>query len=85
MVWYKVQNVGWAKIRYVKNVGKKYCKRGRNFLWHGSLGEKIHSVGWNLICLCKEAGGLGLQPMSKMNKTLLGKWLWHFGVERQRL
>ena len=32
-----------------------------------------------------ESGGLGIQRIGLFNKALLGKWLWHFGKERNRL
>lgn len=46
-------------------------------------GQKLFFVGWDSLCLLKESGGLSLRLICLMIKTLLGKWLWHYGVERQ--
>ena len=40
---------------------------------------------WNKICLPVEVGGLVIRRIGLFNQSLLGKWLWHFGKESNRL
>ncbi|XP_028099815.1 uncharacterized protein LOC114299299 [Camellia sinensis] len=61
-------------------------KLQRDFLW-GDGGEdfKYHLVDWRRICQPKEVGGLGVRSVVQFNRALLGKWLWRFVRERDRL
>ncbi|CAN0884339.1 LINE-1 retrotransposable element ORF2 protein [Linum grandiflorum] len=55
-----------------------------NFLWTGlSETRKLHLVSWDKVKVPKERGGLGIMDLRTMNKALLSKWLWRFGVERE--
>jgi hypothetical protein len=55
----------------------------RDFLW-GGMGEefKYQLVSWSKICTLISEGGLGSRNLWVFNHTLLGKWLWRFGIER---
>ncbi|RVW48131.1 putative ribonuclease H protein [Vitis vinifera] len=56
----------------------------REFLWGGgALERKIHLVKWELVCLEKDNGGLGVKSLFILNKALLCKWSWRFAMERE--
>ena len=66
------------------------CKRlekiQRDFLWGGgNLEKKPHLVSWTTVCTDKKVGGLGVRGLHKLNKALLGKWIWRFANERNSL
>jgi hypothetical protein len=58
-------------------------KLQRDFLWRG-IGEefKYHLVSWAKVCSSISEGGLGIRNLRMFNHTLLGKWLWRFGIEK---
>ena len=64
------------------HVANKIEKLQRDFLWGDS---KTHLLGWKKVCMPKANGGLGIRKLTTFNKALLGKWLWRFGVEENRL
>lgn len=58
----------------------------RDFLQEDHLeGKKIHLVSWLTVCLNKKVGGLGIIKLATLNKVLLGKRLWRFVNEKDRL
>ncbi|KAL6323455.1 hypothetical protein AAG906_039025 [Vitis piasezkii] len=49
----------------------------RDFLWGGgALVQKPHLVRWNLACLERKKGGLGVRNLALMNKALLKEGGW---------
>ncbi len=44
--------------------------------------QKSHLVGWNIVCLPLQYGGLAIRILRQFNLALLGKWLWRFGMEQ---
>lgn len=50
------------------------------FLWQGTVPsrKKYSLVNWQVVCLAKEFGGLGILDLRQMNLTLLMKWWWKF-------
>ena len=62
-------------------MANKIEKLQRDFLWGD---RKTHLVGWDKICALIANGGLG-RKLNTFYKALLGKWLWQFGKEEDRL
>ncbi|XP_010250619.1 PREDICTED: uncharacterized protein LOC104592815 isoform X3 [Nelumbo nucifera] len=57
----------------------------RDFLWELGEEKKDHLIRWEVVCRSKEEGGLGLGNVVSKNEALLGKWLWRWPLERERL
>ena len=56
----------------------------KDFLWGGgALMQRPHLVRWNLVCLEKRKGGLGVRNLALMNRALLSKWNWCYTNERE--
>ena len=64
------------------HVANKIEKLQRDFLWGDS---KTYLVGWDKIGAPIANGGLGIRKLTTFNEALLGKWLWPFGKEEDRL
>ena len=68
------------------SVAHRIEKLQRDFLWGGMGNDSTHHlVGWDKVCTPKAKGGLGIRSLVLLNKALLGKWLWRFGLEENNL
>ena len=47
--------------------------------------RKAHLVKWEVVCVDKEKGILGIRKLVLLNKALLGKWIWRFASEKENL
>ena len=48
----------------------------KDFLWGcGALVQKPNLIRWNMVCLEKRKGGLGVRNLALMNIALLSKWI----------
>jgi hypothetical protein len=67
-------------------VANRLDKLQMDFLW-GAIGDeaKFHLVNWNRFCIPLQSGGLGVHNFIQLNRTLLEKWLWRHGREREAL
>ncbi|KAK2637633.1 hypothetical protein Ddye_025428 [Dipteronia dyeriana] len=65
---------------------KKIEKLQHSFFWGDSQDKKkVHLVNWDLVCKSKKNDGLCIRRMLDKNKSLLAKWIWHFGCEANSL
>jgi hypothetical protein len=66
------------------SVGARIEKLQRDFLWVG-IGDvfKYHLVNWSKVCNPISEGGLDIKNLMMFNRALIGKWLWHYGIERE--
>ncbi|MCH80733.1 LINE-1 reverse transcriptase like, partial [Trifolium medium] len=64
-------------MKMPSQVWKKIISIQRDFLWGGVRGgRKISWVKWDVVCLKKCDGGLGVKDVRIMNLSLLAKWRW---------
>ena len=69
-----------------QKVINRLVKLQRNFLWGGDQdNKKIPWVKWDIVCLPKCEGGLGIKDIAKFNTALLGKWIWALASDHQQL
>ncbi|WJZ94813.1 hypothetical protein VitviT2T_013639 [Vitis vinifera] len=73
-------------LRLPSSIRRRLEQIQRDFLWGGgNLERKPHLVRWEVVCLNKKNGGLGIKCLSILNKVLLSKWNWRFANEREAL
>jgi hypothetical protein len=67
-------------LSYMKipvHVWKQVRRIQREFLWGGKRGrKKINWIKWDVVCLPKKKGGLGVRDVRAVNISLLTKWRW---------
>ncbi|MCH96738.1 RNA-directed DNA polymerase (Reverse transcriptase), partial [Trifolium medium] len=57
----------WKKIRRIQG----------EFLWGCTRrGNKVSWIKWDVVCLPKRKGGLGVRDVRMINISLLAKWRW---------
>ncbi|KAK2656145.1 hypothetical protein Ddye_009197 [Dipteronia dyeriana] len=67
-------------------VAKTIEKSQRSFFWDDGVEKrKLHVVDWVIICNSKKKGGIGVGRIVDFNRSLLAKWVWRFGRERNQL
>lgn len=62
----------------------------RRFFWGeylsgDSWSKKLHTINWNMVCISKTSGGLGLSFLTHKNISLLVKWFWKLHNDRNSL
>jgi hypothetical protein len=63
-------------------VAKKIRRIQREFLWGSRRGQKrISWIKWDVLCLPKKKGGLGVRDIRVVNISLLAKWRWRLLFE----
>uniref|UniRef100_A0A2N9G078 Reverse transcriptase domain-containing protein n=1 Tax=Fagus sylvatica TaxID=28930 RepID=A0A2N9G078_FAGSY len=66
-------------------IEKMECRLGgwkRLYLSKGDQ-PKFRLVNWTKVCEPVQNGGLGVKNLRLCNQSLLGKWLWRYGKERE--
>jgi hypothetical protein len=54
---------------------KKLLARARNYLWAGTIQPTRARVAWDVVCLSRKDGGLGMVNPKYMVTALMCKWI----------
>ncbi|GKC14710.1 hypothetical protein Tco_1011492 [Tanacetum coccineum] len=58
----------------------------RSFLWcQGSMRNEKAKVTWNVVCLPKDEGGLGIRRLDFFNKALMSVHVWNLLIKKTSL
>lgn len=58
----------------------------RDFLWcQGELKRGMAKVAWDIVCLPRSEGGLGIKSLAKWNITLMSKHIWSIITNKESL
>lgn len=69
-----------------ESIASRIDRINREFLWNHLEGKrKIHGVQWDIVCLPKSIGGLGIRKTDEMNIAMLSKWMWSFSQQLDTL
>ncbi|EOY19395.1 Uncharacterized protein TCM_044492 [Theobroma cacao] len=61
-------------------------KLQRCFLWGGANNNRgMHFIRWDIVWHEKKNEGLGLVDLETKNRSLLTKWIWRYGNEREHI
>ena len=56
------------------------------FLWNNNKDHhRYHLVHWQLVAQQKELGGLGIPDLRNLNLSLLGSWIFRYGLNRDAI
>lgn len=69
-----------------KTVSHSLEKGVRKFYWGGNqINKKMHWVNWDILCLRKLEGDIGLRKSFLFNQAILAKQAWHMITNPQFL
>jgi hypothetical protein len=75
-----------AVIKFPKWALNMINSQMSNFLWDDTEdGRKYHLANWDLVCLKKEFGGLGVQNLQDYNLCLLASWIRRYHLDTNKI